>query len=66
MIPLIRIAVYSFVYKAEAALIQPVSDKRIVNCLNAASKASVMLMRTIFTASALFIIAIAVVVCTGT
>lgn len=65
MIPLIRIAVYSFAYKVEAALIQPVSDKRIVNCLNAASKSSAMLMRTVFTASALFIIAIAVVVYTG-
>ena len=38
------------------------SDKRIVNCLNTASKASALLMKTLFTASALFIIAIAVVV----
>lgn len=65
LIPLVRIAVYSLVYKSEAALIQPVSDKRIVNCLNTASKASALLMKTLFTASALFIIAIAVVVYTG-
>jgi len=64
-IPLVRLAVYSVVYKAEAALIQPVSDKRIVSCLNAAATASGMLMKTVFTASALFIIAIAVVVYTG-
>lgn len=65
VIPLIRLAVYSLVYKAEAALIQPVSDKRIVSCLNMAATAAGMLMKTVFTASALFIIVIAVVVYTG-
>ena len=64
-IPVVRLAVYSFVYKAEAALIQPVSDKRIINCLNAAATASAMLMKIVFTTSVLFIIAIAVVVYTG-
>lgn len=64
-IPLVRLAVYSLVYKAEAALIQPVSDKRIIRCLNAAATASGMLMKSVFTASALFIIVIAVVVYTG-
>lgn len=65
MIPMVRLGVYSFVYKTESALIQPVSDNRIVNCLNAASKASAMLLKIVFTAAALFIIAIAVVVYTS-
>jgi len=61
LIPIIRLAVYAFVYKAEAAIIQPVSDKRIVNCINAASKSSGMMMKTVFTACMLFYIALAVV-----
>lgn len=61
MIPMIRLAMYALVYKAEAAIIQPVSDKRIVNSINAASKSSVMMLKTVFTACMLFFIAIAVV-----
>lgn len=62
MLPIIRVGVYSFIYKAESAMIQPVSDKRIVNCLSAASKASAMLVKSIFAAAVMFIVAIAVVV----
>lgn len=62
MIPIVRLAVYAFVYKAESALIQPVSDKRIINCINAASKASSLMLKTVFTSCALFLIAIAIVI----
>jgi len=65
IMPLIRLCIYAFVYKAEAAVIQPVSDKRIVNCLNAASKASVLMLKTVFTAAALFVVAIALVAYTS-
>lgn len=60
-IPLVRLAVYTFLYKAEAAMIQPVSDQRIVNCINAASKSSAMMLKTVFVAATLFIISIALV-----
>ena len=60
-IPLVRLAVYTFLYKAEAAIIQPVSDQRIVNCINAASKSSAMMLKTVFVAATLFIISIALV-----
>lgn len=60
-IPLVRLAIYTFLYKAEAAVIQPVSDTRIVNCINAASKACAMMLKTVFAAATLFIIAIALV-----
>lgn len=61
MIPIIRLAVYTFVYKAEAAMIQPISDRRIVQSINAASKSTAMMMKTVFTACMLFFVAIAVV-----
>lgn len=61
MIPIIRLAVYTLVYKAEAAIIQPISDRRIINSINAASKSTAMMMKTVFTACILFFIAIAVV-----
>ena len=65
MVPLVRLAVYAFVYKAEAALIQPVSDRRIISCINAASKASLMMLRAVFTSGVLFVIAIVIVLYTG-
>lgn len=59
MIPVIRLAVYTFLYKLEAAVIQPVSDRRIVNCINLVSRACGLLMKTVFTAVLLFMVAIA-------
>lgn len=66
MVPMIRLCVSTVIYKAEAAVIQPVSDRRIVNCLNAASKASALMLKTVFTATSLFVVAIAIVAYTGT
>ena len=61
IVPLVRLCVFSVVYKAEAAVIQPVSDRRIVLCLNVASKASALLMKTVFAAMTFFMAAIAMV-----
>lgn len=61
LIPIASLTFYALLYKAGAALIQPVSEKRIINCMNAASVASGLLTKTVFYASLLFIISIAMV-----
>ena len=43
-----------------AALVQPVSDKRIISCIRGVSEGYELLVRILFTAGALFLITIAV------
>lgn len=61
MIPIIRLAIYTMVYKLEAAVIQPVSDRRIVACISTASKSCELMLKAVFTSCMLFVIAIALV-----
>ena len=60
--PMIRFLVYSLVMQTGAAITQPAAnDKRMIECLSAASNASKMLFYVVGMASVLFIITIAIV-----
>lgn len=59
--PILRIGVYTLSYRAGAALIQPVSDKRILECMNGASQAASLLLYAVFASGVLFLLMIAVV-----
>lgn len=61
VIPLIQVAVVVIMYKLVAALIQPVSDKRIVGCVESVGDGCQILMRVVFTAGLLFLLTIAIV-----
>ena len=62
--PLIQMAVTALLYQVIAALIQPVSDKRMVDCVSSVADGSKMLLRILFTTSILFLLTIAVVATT--
>lgn len=62
--PMIQIAVTSLLYRLIAALLQPVSDKRMVNCISSVADGSRMLLKVVFTTGLLFFITIAVVATT--
>ena len=62
--PLIQMAVTALLYQVIAALIQPVSDKRMVDCVSSIADGSKMLLRIVFTTGALFLLTIAVVATT--
>ena len=62
--PLIQMAVTALLYQVIAALIQPVSDKRMVDCVSGVADGSKMLLRIVFTTSVLFLLTIAVVAAT--
>ena len=64
LVPIIQMAVVTLLYKLIAAMIQPVSDKRIVGCISSIADGSQMLLRIIFTTGVLFLLAIAVVTAT--
>lgn len=61
LIPIIQIAVMTLMYKLAAALIQPVSDKRIVGCISSMGDGCQLVLRTVFTTGVLFLLTIAVV-----
>ena len=60
-VPVIQMLVMAFMYKLAAALVQPVSDKRITSCISGVSEGYELMVRVIFTAGVLFLLTIAVV-----
>lgn len=62
--PLIQMAVTALLYQLVAALIQPISDKRMVDCVSSMADGSKMLLRIVFTTGVLFLLTIAVVATT--
>ncbi len=62
--PFLELVLSVLVYKSTAAIIQPVSDTRIVNCINYAAEAVLLLLRILTTCAVLFLIVIAIVALT--
>lgn len=58
--PILNMAVVTLMYKLIAALIQPISDRRIVEAVASVGNACQMLMKVVFTTAVLFLITIAV------
>lgn len=58
--PLIRLGITTILYKFLAALIQPISDKRMVGCLSTVGEGCVLLIKILVTTQILFIITIAI------
>lgn len=61
LIPILKIAIFSIMYQGTAAIIQPISDKRVVNCVNCIGEGTKLLLRIVFTTTMLFVITIAIV-----
>ncbi len=61
ILPLAQTGCIALMYKLAAALLQPVSDKRIVGCVESVGDGCRLLMRATFTAGLLFLLTIVVV-----
>jgi len=66
LLPLIKILLFLIVYKLTAALIEPISDKRIVNCISDTGDVCIKLFTAILTSSLIFIVAITILIGVGT
>ncbi len=64
LVPIIQMAVTALMYQLIAALIQPISDKRMVDCVSSMADGSKLLLRIVFTTGMLFLLTIAVVAAT--
>lgn len=61
MTPAIQMVVVTLMYKMTAALIQPISEKRVVGCISSMADGSSVMLRVVFTTGVLFLITIAAV-----
>lgn len=62
--PVIQMCLLTFMYKIVAAVVEPVSDKRISSCLFSIGEGCQMLLRTIISVAILFLVTIAIVATT--
>ena len=62
--PFIKLFMIMVIYKIGCAVLQPISDKRMVECLSASAKAAEMLLRTVFIGAVLFLLSITIVAVT--
>ena len=61
LVPLVQVGGAVLLYKLAAAVIQPISDPRIVGCVETIGEGCLLLMKLIFTTGLLFLLTIAVV-----
>ncbi len=59
-VPILQMALMALMYKLAAALVQPVSDKRITACISGVSEGYELMVRAAFTVGVLFLLTIGV------
>lgn len=64
--PVLQMLILTLMYKLTAALVQPVSDKRITGCISSVSEGYELLVMVVFTTGVLFLLTIAVVTASTT
>ena len=64
IIPIVKLVIISVIFKCSSASLQPVSDKRIVECISASSKSADMLLHSVIVGAILFILSITIVAVT--
>lgn len=60
-LPLIQIAATELLYKMTAVMIQPVSDDRVIGCVEAVAEGCGLLLQMVFTVGLLFLLTIVIV-----
>ena len=60
-IPVVKLVVVTLIFKLSSAALQPVSDKRIVECISASAKSAQMLLQCVVVGAVLFLLTITIV-----
>lgn len=63
-VPFLKLAVVTLIYKVGSAALQPISDKRFIECISATAKSTALLLQTVFVGAVLFMLAITIVAVT--
>ena len=65
IMPILKIAAILFIFKVTSAVIEPISDSRIVDCLNDISKSLLFILSTVLAVGMMFFIAISIIINAG-
>ncbi|OAA83305.1 stage III sporulation protein AE [Clostridium ljungdahlii] len=65
LFPVIKLLIIVVAYKLTAALIEPISDGRLVNCINSAGSSIVLIMACLICVSVMFFIMICIIAAAG-
>ena len=60
-VPIIQLVVVTLIYRLSSAALQPISDKRIIECISASAKSSQMLLLCVIVGAILFMLYITIV-----
>lgn len=63
--PILKLVLMSFIYKLSAALVEPISDKRITSAIASAGDSIVLLMSCVLSVSLMFFVLIAIIASAG-
>lgn len=61
LLPLVQMLIVTFLFKVTAAMVQPISDKRMVGCINSIATGTEMLLKIVFTCGVVFLLTITIV-----
>ena len=65
MFPVIKLLIMALIYKLTAALIEPISDSRLVDCISAAGDSLILIMSCVISVSVMFFIMISIIASAG-
>ncbi len=60
-IPIIQLLAVTLIYRFSSAALQPISDKRIIECISASAKSAQMLLQCVVVGAILFLLSITIV-----
>ncbi len=60
LVPIFKMAVFMLLYRITAAVVQPICDKRMIDCIHTISEGARLLLKCVTTAMVLFFITIAI------
>ncbi|QXM06016.1 stage III sporulation protein AE [Crassaminicella indica] len=63
--PLLKILTLIFIYKMTAAIIEPITENQLVNCLNDMSNAMVLILGTVISVAIMFFFTVTIIVGAG-
>jgi len=65
LFPIIKLLIMSFVFKLTAALIEPISDSKIVNCITSVGNSLTLVMSCVISVSIMYFIMISIIASAG-
>lgn len=65
-VPILKLVITTLIYRISSAVVQPISDKRMLNCVSSSAEAASMLLQTVIVGAVLFLLTITIVAATTT